>query len=269
MTIAVLGAGKMGGALVRGWVAAGVVEPRHLRVHDPSESALAKVVEFTGAIGCGSASDAVRGADVVLLAVKPWLVTTVCAGIAAELGPKCLVLSIAAGIRTATIEEALSPGQPVVRAMPNTPALVGASATGYCRGQAATAQDAERTQALFDAVGSAVEVTEPQMDAVLGVASSGVAYLYLAIEAMADGGVRAGLPRELATTLAAQTALGAARMVLETGEHPAVLKDQVTTPAGTTIEALATLERAGARSAFVEAVMAATERSRALGKPGG
>jgi len=259
----------MGGALVRGWVAAGVVEPRHLRIHDPNADALARVVEFTGAVGCASAEDAVRGADVVLLAVKPWLVAPVCAGIAAALDPRCLVLSIAAGIRTAAIEEALAPGQPVVRAMPNTPALVGASATGYCRGRTATGDDATRTKALFDAVGTAVEVTEPQMDAVLGVASSGVAYLYLAIEAMADGGVHAGLPRDLAVTLAAQTALGAARMVLETGEHPAVLKDQVTTPAGTTIEALAALERAATRSAFIDAVMAATERSRALGKPAG
>ena len=164
------------------------------------------------------------------------------------------------------LEAAAAQNLRIIRAMPNTPALVGKGAAGYCPGTRATRDDAQTARLLLGAVGLAVEVPERLMDAVTGLSGSGPAYVYLVIEALADGGVRAGLPRADAIRLAAQTVLGAAAMVLETGEHPAVLKDMVTSPGGTTIAGLAELERHGLRSALIEAVSAATRRAIELGK---
>lgn len=265
MPIAVLGAGKMGGALVRGWSAAGAADPSTVRVYDVHAAAAASLAADTGARACASAAEAVDGADLLLVAVKPHLVVPALSALHGVLSPDCLVVSIAAGVRCAAMEAALPPGQPLVRVMPNTPALVGAAASGLCRGSHAGDAHAERVRALFAAVGVCVEVTEAQIDAVIGVAGSASAYFYLIIEALSDGGVRMGLPRDVARTLAAQTALGAAKMVLETGEHPAALKDQVTTPGGTTIAALEVLETRAVRGALIEAVVAAAERNRELG----
>ena len=206
-----------------------------------------------------------QNADVLVLGVKPWQIAPVLQSVAGLLPAHCLVLSVAAGVSCETLQGCVSHETPVIRAMPNTPALVGTAATAFCRGTTATDVHADLVTRLFGAVGVVLEVTEPQINAVVGVAGSGVAYFYLLIEALIDGGVRVGLPRDTARTLAVQTVLGAARMVQETGEHPAVLKDAVTTPGGTTIAALDVLETAGIRGTLMAAVRAAHDRARDMG----
>ncbi len=281
MKIAVLGTGKMASALVRGWVRAGSVSPEELRLANrtlPKAIAFADEVKslVTSRRGSGAGPDdraqvfdsfaaAVVDADLVLIAVKPFAVIDILRSIQDSLPPKCIVVSVAAGVRLKTMEDVLYRPQPIIRIMPNTPAAIGAAASAYCRGTHATPDHAKPIKTLFTSVGICVEVTEDQIDAVIGIAGSGVAYFYLIIEALTDGGVRAGLPRDVARALAAQTALGAARMILETGEHPAILKDAVTTPGGTTITALEVLERAGLRGTLMEAVLAARDRARELG----
>lgn len=265
-TLAVLGPGRMGGALLRGWLAAGVVEAAGVRIWGRTRATLEAVSRETGVHAAQSTRDAVAGADVVLLAVKPPAIVPTLAAVAGALPPHALIVSVAAGVPLSALEGADGVGaRPVVRVMPNTPALVGAGASAFCRGRHAGDEHAALVTRLFGAVGVVVEVTEAQIDAVIGVSGSGVAYFYLFIEALTDGGVRAGLPRDVARRLAAQTALGAARMVLETGEHPAVLKDAVTTPGGTTIAALDALERRAVRGALIEAVLAARDRAREMG----
>jgi pyrroline-5-carboxylate reductase len=182
-----------------------------------------------------------------------------------EMGPGTLIVSIAAGVTLSALEGLFGTDR-LIRVMPNTPALVGAGAAACCAGAGATPEDADLTAEMLGAVGLCVCVEEKHMDAVTGLSGSGPAYIYMAIEALSDGGVRMGLPRREATRLAAQTVLGAAKMVLETERHPGELKDQVTTPGGTTIEAVRVLEKAGLRRAFIDAVAAATEKSRALGE---
>jgi pyrroline-5-carboxylate reductase len=263
--LAVLGVGKMAGALVRGWVAASALRGEHIRLYNRTASRAEAMASALGGITAPRPADAVRDADAVLISVKPFAVAATLAAVRDALPPGCLVLSIAAGVRIAAMEMVLAPETPVIRVMSNTPALVGAAASAFCRGTHATDTHAALTHDLFAAVGTIVEVTEEQIDAVLGVASSGVAYLYLIVEALTDGGVRAGLPRDAARTLAAQTTLGAARMILETGEHPAALKDAVTTPGGTTIAGLEVLEKAGLRGTLMQAVLAARDRARELG----
>jgi pyrroline-5-carboxylate reductase len=190
----------------------------------------------------------------------------------AELGSvvqgKHLIISIAAGITLQALAEGLGATVRLVRVMPNTPCLVGASATGYSPGTTATPEDVEVVGKLFGAVGKAFRVSEPLLDAVTGLSGSGPAYVYTLIEAMADGGVRCGLPRDVSLALAAQTVLGAAKMILETGQHPAILKDAVTSPGGTTIAGLQVLERAAFRAAAIDAVEAAAKRAQELGKKG-
>lgn len=191
---------------------------------------------------------------------------TVLREVAPYLGGQSVIVSIAAGVPVAALAAAAGAGTRIVRVMPNTPCLVGETAAAMCLGGAADEGDAEAVRALFAAVGIVHRVDERLLSAVTGLSGSGPAYGFLAIEALADGGVRAGLPRDIATQLAAQTLLGAARMVLETGKHPGALKDMVTSPAGTTIAGVAALERAGVRSAFIEAVAAATARADELAK---
>ncbi len=265
-TLAVLGAGMMGGALARGLVHAGAMPPSGIRLFDTHP---AKAEALAAALGAGAAflptaQAAVDGADIVLLAVKPPVIADVLAEISAALTPAHLIISIAAGIRLEKMEALLSGSIPVVRAMPNTPCLVGKGATALCRGSHATADHLRLAESLFAAVGLSVEVPERLMDAVTGLSGSGPAYIYLVIEALADGGVKEGLTRDTARLLAAQTVLGAAQMVLSSDQHPAQLKDNVTTPGGTTIAALHVLERAGIRTALIDAIQAAAERSREL-----
>jgi pyrroline-5-carboxylate reductase len=265
LRLAVIGTGKMAGALAGGWLKAGVLTPGNVRLYNRTPEKAARFAEATGCVAVSTPQEAVTDADILLLGVKPFGVVPALEGVRDALPPGCLVVSVAAGVRTATMEAALRPETPVVRVMPNTPALVGAAASAYCRGAFATTEHAEITRRLFSAVGETAEIAEEQMDAILGISSSGVAYFYLIIEALSDGGVRAGLPRDIARQFAAQTALGAARMILETGEHPAALKDAVTTPAGTTIAALEVLEAAGLRGTLIKAVLAARDRARELG----
>lgn len=265
-TLAVLGSGMMGGALARGLVGAGAMPPENIALYDVVPEKAQRLAAELGPTArvAASAQDAVTGADFLLLAVKPQVMLSAVAALAPAIHTSQVVLSIAPGLTTAQFEALLSEGVPVVRAMPNTPALRGFGITAVCRGRHATEEHLSLAQRLFCAVGETVVVEERLMDAVTGLSGSGPAYIYLIIEALADGGVKAGLPRDIARRLAAQTVLGAAQMVLSTDQHPAQLKDNVTTPGGTTIAALAVLERAGVRAALIDAVEASAVRSKEL-----
>jgi pyrroline-5-carboxylate reductase len=208
---------------------------------------------------------AIKGADVILIAVKPGIVPEVLKQISAALTNDQLVISIAAGVKLESIQSRLSPDAKVIRSMPNTPCRIGAGAIGFARGKAAGDSEAAVAKKIFDAVGLSFEVPEKLLDAVTGLSCSWPAYVFVMIEALSDAGVRVGIPRDAATKLAAQTVMGAARMVIEENEHPARLKDQVTSPGGTTIAGIDALERAGFRSALIEAVKAATKRAEELG----
>jgi pyrroline-5-carboxylate reductase len=265
MKLGVIGCGKMGTALVEGAIRSGAVAAADVIGVDPYQPARD---HFAGATGArvGAEVSALADCDVLLLCTKPNDVRAALESLSEiTSGKPLLVVSIAAGITLAALEAAVSERIRMVRAMPNTPALVGKGAAGFCLGTRASAEDAETARRLLGAVGLAIEVPERLMDAVTGLSGSGPAYVYLIIEALADGGVRAGLPRSDALRLAAQTVFGASAMVLETGGHPALLKDMVTSPGGTTIAGLAVLERAGLRSALIDAVEAATRRSAELG----
>jgi pyrroline-5-carboxylate reductase len=266
LRIGFAGAGKMALALGKGFVQAGLITPERLLASDPLEGSRQ---EFARAISGKTTAfnpDLAAFASVVILAVKPDLALDVLAELRPHITDKHLVVSIAAGVPLAKLEAALAPGSRVVRVMPNTPAIVGASATAFAVGKAAGPADGPLVQELFSAVGVAYQVNESLLDAVTGLSGSGPAYIYLVIEALSDGGVAAGLPREIATRLAAQTVLGAARMVLQTGLHPGALKDMVTSPGGTTIEGLQELERGAVRGAFMQAVRAAAEKAKLLGQ---
>jgi pyrroline-5-carboxylate reductase len=265
LTIGFLGAGKMATALAKGVIEAGWVKASQVRASDPSEGARAAFARETGA-KCGVSNvEVVAAARVVVLAVKPGNVADLLEEISADFTADHLLISIAAGVPIAKLESGLGGEARVIRVMPNTPALVGLSASGFAAGKHARAEDAALARKLFSSVGLAFELKEGLLDAVTGLSGSGPAYVYLMIEALSDGGVAAGLPREAATKLAAQTVLGAAKMVLETGLHPGELKDMVTSPGGTTIEGLHALEKAGVRGALMDAVRAAAEKSRKLG----
>lgn len=257
----------MGTALIQGAIRAGVVAASDVLGCDPYDKSREVFAQATGAKVAAGHAEIAASCDVILLCTKPLDISGALADLAKiAAGQPRLVISIAAGVTLAALEAAASKNFRVIRAMPNTPALVGQGAAAFCRGTSATDADAATAQSLLGAVGIALEVPERLMDAVTGLSGSGPAYIYVVIDALADGGVRAGIPRADAVRLAAQTVLGAAAMVLETGEHPAVLKDMVTSPGGTTIAGLAVLEEHGLRSALIEAVGAATDRATELGK---
>ena len=266
LTIGFLGAGKMATALARGFVRAGLVTPGQVTASDPSAAARAAFAKEVGAKTTVSNAEVVKFAAVLVLAVKPDQVGGLLAEIRDHLTAKHCLISIAAGVTLARLEAGLGAGARLIRVMPNTPALVGASATAFALGKAARPADGELAQKLFSAVGVAFQVKEALLDAVTGLSGSGPAYAYLFIEGMSDGGVAAGLPRDIATRLAAQTVLGSARMVLETGLHPGVLKDMVTSPGGTTIEGLHELEKGKLRGTVISAVRAAAEKAKKLGQ---
>jgi pyrroline-5-carboxylate reductase len=259
----------MATALARAWTASGRVAGSHILASDPLPAAREAFARETG---CSVTSDnrQVAGhADLLVLAVKPQSMKELLAEVRDTVAARRpLVVSIAAGITLAQLAAGLGPDTRLVRVMPNTPCLVGASASGFSPGSQATAADVALVQALLDAAGRAFRVPEHLLDAVTGLSGSGPAFVYLIIEALSDGGVRAGLPRDVSTILAAQTVLGAAKMVLDTGQHPGPLKDAVASPGGTTIAGLHELERAGVRGALMNAVVAAAHRATELGQKG-
>ncbi len=265
LSIGFLGAGKMATALAKGFIRAGLVAPKDVIASDVSEAACAAFAKETGAKTTAFNPDVAKFANVLVLAVKPHQVTEALAEIRDALTEKHLIISIAAGVTIAKLETCLDDAR-VIRVMPNTPALVNSSATGFALGKAATPADAELVTKLFSSVGVAFQVKEALLDAVTGLSGSGPAYVYLFIEALSDGGVAAGLPRDIATKLAAQTVLGAAQMVLETGQHPGALKDMVTSPGGTTIEGVHELEKGKLRGTVMSAVRAAADKSKKLGQ---
>jgi len=266
LKIGFLGAGKMATALARGFLNAKLVKASQLVAADPFEAARQHFTAETGAKTVASNLAAAKAANVLILATKPDQITAALAEISGAFTRNHLVISIAAGVTLAKLEAALPAGARVIRVMPNTPALVGAGASGFALGKNATAADGDLAKTLLSAVGLALPVKETLLDAVTGLSGSGPAYVYQFIEALSDGGVASGLPRDVATRLAAQTVLGGAKMVLDTGLHPGALKDQVTSPGGTTIEGLHELEKGKLRATVISAVRAATEKSKKLGQ---
>jgi len=266
--LAVLGAGKLGGILLRAYLKQGLFVAKGVTAtvkHGEKAAALAK--ELSVAV-TNDNRKAVKGADIILLCVKPQAVAEVLKEIAPKIGGKTLLVSVAASVPTSYLEEQLAAASgdkgnkvAVVRAMPNTPSAVGCGMTGICRGAHAGPGDLEIARTMFDAVGRTVVVDEKNMDAVTGLSASGPAFAYIILESLAEAGVKVGLPRDVATLLAAQTMKGSASVVLETGDHPALLKDAVTTPAGCTIDGILELEEGKLRVTLIKAVVKATSRA--------
>jgi pyrroline-5-carboxylate reductase len=264
LRIAVLGAGKMGGILLQAFLRSDLFPAAHLSA---TVAHAARAESLSAALGIEVTTDniqAAQKADVILLGVKPQQMSALVHQIAPALTPAKLLISFAASVKTSAIESAAGIAIPVIRAMPNTPAMLGAGATAICRGQFVTDDQLAFAQQIFSTVGRSVIVDEKHMDAVTGLSGSGPAFLYIVIEALAEAGVNVGLPRDIATLLAAQTTFGAAKMVLETGSHPALLKDEVTTPAGCTVDGILELEEGGLRVTLIKAVKRSTQRAREL-----
>ena len=259
--LAVLGAGKLGGILLRAYVKQRCFSAKRVTAtvkHGDKAASLAKE------LGVSVTTDnrkAAHGADIVLLGVKPQVISEVLKEIALELSEDTVVISVAASVPTSYIEQHIGGKVPVVRAMPNTCSRVGSGMTGICRGTHARPEHLETARAMFDAVGRTVVVDEKNMDAVTGLSASGPAFAYIILESLAEAGVKVGLPRDVSTLLAAQTMKGAASVVLETGDHPALLKDSVTTPAGCTIDGILELEEGKLRVTLIKAVVKATHRA--------
>ncbi len=266
LRIAVLGAGKMGGILVQAFLRSDLFPREHVAATVAHEVRAANLSKQFGIPVTTNNLEAAGQADIILLGVKPQQLHDVVTGIAPALRPGKLLISFAASVKTGAIEEAAGCNLSVIRAMPNTPAMVGAGITAICRGNFVTDQQLALAEQIFATVGRTVVVDEKNMDAVTGLSGSGPAFLYIIIEALAEAGVNVGLPRDIATLLAAQTSYGAAKMVLETGSHPALLKDEVTTPAGCTVEGILELEEGGLRVTLIKAVKRATERARELAR---
>ena len=281
MKIGFIGGGKMAAALIKGVLKSGLCAPADICVSDVHAPSAEKLRMETGVTVAASNAEVVGASEVIVLAVKPGDALAAIQGVTAQQtgspmrwasqgggsggGAPKLLISIVAGLSIASLEKAAGEKLRVIRVMPNTPALVLAGAAGFAIGTGATDEDAETARKIFCSVGIAVRVKESLLDAVTGLSGSGPAYVYTIIEALADGGVLMGLPRELALQLAAKTVAGAAEMVLQSGLHPAALRDQVASPGGTTIAGIEALESGGLRAALIAAVRAASERSVALG----
>jgi pyrroline-5-carboxylate reductase len=262
--VAVLGAGKIGGILLEALLKNGMLSPRTTRStvqHADRARALEEKLKISVTTDNRAAAS---GADVIFICVKPQVVQQVVKEISKNVGPSQLVISVAASVSTGLIEAGLSAGIPVVRAMPNTPCSIGYGMTALCGGKFARPEHMATATAVFGVVGRTVEVDEKHMDAVTGLSASGPAYIYVILESLAEAGVKVGLPRDVATLLAAQTTLGAAKVVLETGDHPALLKDAVTTPAGCTVDGILELEEGKLRVTLIKAVVKAAQRAKEL-----
>jgi pyrroline-5-carboxylate reductase len=262
--VAVLGAGKMGGILLQAFLKQHLFAPEQIHATvGHAERALALSTQWGVDVSTNNL-EAVRQSDLILLGVKPFQVPDLIAEIRPALTKDKTLISFAASVKTRAIEEATGLEIGVIRAMPNTPSALGAGAAGLCRGRFVSTEQMELAKRIFETVGRTVTVDEKHMDAVTGLSASGPAYIYIIIEALAEAGVKVGLSRDVATQLAAQTTLGSAKMVLETGYHPAMLKDAVTTPAGCTIDGILELEEGGLRVTLIKAVMRATQRAKEL-----
>jgi pyrroline-5-carboxylate reductase len=262
--VAVLGAGKMGGILLKALLEKQLFSSKTTIATVQHED---KARNLSKKLGIAVTTDnraAARNADIILICVKPQVVDQVIEQIRPNVTKNQIIISVAASVPTSRIEGALKRPVPVVRAMPNTPCVVGCGMTALCKGQFATAQHLEIASTLFGVVGRTVVVDEKLMDAVTGLSASGPAYIYIILESLAEAGVKVGLPRDVATLLAAQTTLGAATVVLETGDHPAQLKDAVTTPAGCTIDGILELEEGKLRVTLIKAVVKAAQRAKEL-----
>lgn len=262
--VAIIGAGKMGGILLQAFLKNNLLHADQLlaTVHHP-DRAQALSAQFGVEVDTDNLA-AAKQADIILIGVKPWQVPAVVNEIAPGLSPKKMLISFAASVKIRDIEDAAGCNLAVVRAMPNTPAMLAAGITALSPGRFVSAEQMGVAQKIFSTVGRTVVVEEKHMDAVTGLSGSGPAFIYIAIEALAEAGVNVGLPRDVATLLAAQTVYGSARMVLETGYHPALLKDQVTTPAGCTVDGILELEAGGFRVTLIKAVKRATIRAKEL-----
>lgn len=265
--IGFIGAGQMAEALARAFIAQGVCRAEQIFATDVVGERK-EVFRSFSTKPVDSNAEVVKSADVIFIAVKPQYVSVVLREVRPHLEDRHTVVSIAAGVTLQSLKDAAGEGVRLVRVMPNTPCLVGETAAAMCLGGKADDGDADLVRRLFEAVGKIYRVDEKLLSAVTGLSGSGPAYVFVMIEALADGGVRAGLPRDIAQQLAAQTVLGSAKMVLETGKHPGALKDMVTSPAGTTIAGVHELEKAGVRAAFINAVYSATQRADELAKLG-
>lgn len=263
-TVGFIGAGQMATALAKGFIAARAVPSTSIVACDVIPSACQRFQEQTGARVVSGSRELVEQSSIVFMAVKPQQMTQAMADVQQVLTPEHLVVSIAAGVSLKTLQAALGNTTRLIRVMPNTPCLVGSGASAFSRGTHASDADAALVAQLLSTVGIGLEVPEKLLDAVTGLSGSGPAYVYQMIEALSDGGVRMGLPRDISTKLAAQTVMGAAQMVLGTGQHPGSLKDAVTSPGGTTIAGLHELERGGLRGILMNAVESATLRAREL-----
>ncbi len=262
--VAVLGAGKMGGILLQAFLKQNLFAPEQIHATVAhAERALALSTQWGVDVGTDNL-EAASQSDLILLGVKPFQVPDLVKRIRPALTPAKTLVSFAASVTTKSIEEAAGMEIAVIRAMPNTPSALGAGAAGLCRGRFVKAEQMELAQRIFETVGRTVVVDEKHMDAVTGLSASGPAYIYIVIESLAEAGVKVGLPRDTATLLAAQTVFGAGKMVLETGYHPALLKDAVTTPAGCTVDGILELEEGGLRVTLIKAVMRATQRAKEL-----
>lgn len=260
-----LGGGQMAEAIARGTIAAGLLTPDRIAASEIRPDRRAYLERSVGIKAVATNAEAVALGDVIVLALKPQDIGTVLAEIGGLVREDQLVVSIAAGVPLSKLEPPFEAQVPVIRVMPNTPCLVGAGMAAIARGKHATPEHEARVLGIFNATGKAVAVAEKDLDAVTGLSGSGPGYVAIVVEAMIDGGVRAGLARDVATTLAIQTVLGSAQLLSETGTHPASLKDMVSSPGGTTIAGIHALEQGGVRAAFMDAIVAATERSRELG----
>jgi pyrroline-5-carboxylate reductase len=264
LRVAILGSGKMGGILLQAFLKNNLVAAENIfATVQHADRAMALSAQFGVEVTTDNLA-AAEQADVILLGVKPLQVPGLVEMIRPALTPDKVLLSFAASVKTRSIEEAAGCDLAVIRAMPNTPAMIGAGVTALCGGRFVTAEQMMVAQRIFQTVGRTVVVDEKHMDAVTGLSGSGPAFLYIIIEALAEAGVNVGLPRDVATLLAAQTTYGSARMVLETGYHPALLKDQVTTPAGCTVDGILELEEGGLRVTLIKAVKRATIRAKEL-----
>lgn len=259
--LAVLGTGKLGSILLRAYLKQGLFSANHVTATVKHEEKAENLAKELGVNVSTNNRESVKDADIVLLAVKPQIVGDVLKDTKPVIGKDTLIISVAASVPTSYIEQRTGEKVPVIRAMPNTCSTVGCGMTGICRGQHASAEHLEIAKTMFNAVGRAVVVDEKNMDAVTGLSASGPAFAYIILESLAEAGVKVGLPRDVATLLAAQTMKGSASVVLETGDHPALLKDAVTTPAGCTIDGILELEEGKLRVTLIKAVVKATQRA--------